>query len=277
MKDSPGTRLTKEPSMKPTALVAVLCVTAIPVAAALQISSPSILEPKTERLQGPPLWISAEAVADAEKLLDLDRIGSPLLRTNVEKQRRALGPLVEKSPKGEKPAIVAIPSSECTSRIGSSDHRGGDEPRASLSDLATYSRSIVRGKIRTVEPGFSFGEPSSLLGVEISDVLKGGTPEPVLYVDYPVAQFKIGPFTFCNLNQGFEPKPDDEVLLFDYTGPIDRKGILYAPSLEQIFFQRQGSLFLSPRLKNSPDLKTVHSLDEVARQLHGGSSRGGSQ
>jgi hypothetical protein len=136
--------------------------------------------------------------------------------------------------------------------------------------LATYSR-IVRGTIRTVEPGFAFGEPASLLGVEVSEVVKGSTPISPFYIDYPIARFKIGPFSFCNGTRGFEPSPGDDILLFDYQGPVDRDEILYTPKLDQIFFQdAQGSLFLPPSLKNTPGLKTARTLDDVIGRLRSG-------
>jgi hypothetical protein len=224
-------------------------------ARSLAAQAPSVFEPRVERHQGPPLWISAREVAHPGRVVDLDRIASPALRRSVDLQRQALGGLgPEKQETGEKPAVVLIPSTECTRRLLSTAHRGGEAPSGTLSDLATQSRSIVRGIVRSFEPGFSFGEPTTLLEVEATAVIRGESPPPTFYVDYPIAHFKIGPFQFCNGNRGFEPRPGDEILLFDYTGPVDRTGILYAPRFDQLAFQRPGGVLriLPPGLKNAP-------------------------
>lgn len=244
--------------------------------------APPILETTGDFPGGGPLWISAEQVADAEEIIDLDLVDSDTLRKRVEKQRQALGDRLhaEKSGPGKKPLITTIPVSECKSMSMAVDDRGGAGSSATLSHLATYSETIVRGTIRSVDLGFSFGTPTSLLGVEVSDVIKGPSPKSPFYIDYQVARFKIGPFSFCNLNKGFEPRPGDEILLFAYSGPVDRENILYAPRLDQIFFQGQnGTLFFPSHLKNTPDLKTARNLDDVVGRLRSeeflGSRRGG--
>jgi hypothetical protein len=256
--------------MKPFRPTVALCVAVLISSMALEAQSPSILEPKFERHQGPPLWISAEMVADSEKIIDLDMIDDFNLRGYVEKQRRSLGEqrLSEETKTGSRPTIADIPRSRCTSEILSAELPGGDHPSASIKDLATYSRSILRGTIRTIDPGFASGVPTSLLGVEISGAIKGNKLKSPIYISYPVAHFSIGPLSFCNAEKGFEPRPGDEIILFDYIGPIDREQALYAPRLEQTFFQGQNkALFLPSRLKNTPELRTARSLDDVAEQL----------
>jgi len=232
--------------------------------------SPSILESKVERVQGPPLWISAASVADETKTINLDLIDSSPLEANVAHQRQELESRLpaEKSAAHGKPPVLAIPSSECKSSTFIMDDRGGGGLRGSLADLTTYSKSVVRGTVRTVDFGFSFGTPSSLLGVEVSEVVKGPRPKSPFYIDYPIARFKIGPYYFCNTNQGFEPVPGDQVLLFDYTGPVDGNQVLYAPRLDQIFFQSQsGSLFIPTLLRKTPDLKGVQTIEEILDRL----------
>jgi hypothetical protein len=256
--------------MKLPAWIVALCLAAWILDAPVTAQAPSILEPKVERHEGPPLWISAAAVSDSEKIINLDMIGSDSLRRRVEKQRLDLGDRLsaEKSVSGKKPKITRIPPAECKSASYLEDYRAGD-PSVSLRDLAAHSKRIVRGSIRTIELGFSFGTPSSLLGVDVAEVLKGSAPpKSPLYVDYPVARFKIGPYYFCNATKGFEPQPGDQVLLFDVAGPADRTDVLYVPRMDQIFFQgRSGVLSLPPSLKNTEDLKTAGSLDDVIGRL----------
>ncbi len=259
--------------MKFTSRFLILCAATLFIGSVLEAQAPSILETTGDFPGGGHRWISAEAVADEEKIIDLDLIGSDTLRGRVEKQRQALGERfpAEKSKAGEKSLIATIPASECKSTSMTVDDRGGWGSSATLPDLASHARSIVRGTIRTVDPGFAFGNPTSLLGVEVSEVLKGASPKSPFYVDYPVARFKIGPFSFCNLNKGFEPRPGDQILLFAYVGPVDREEVLYAPRLDQIFFQNQGGeVFLPSKLKNMPDLKTARTLDDVISRLRSG-------
>lgn len=269
--------------MKTTCRFVVLCAAVLVPGIPLLAQTPTILESKVERHQGPPLWISAEAVADEQKIINFELIDSSFLQQYVERQRRELGDRVpaEKLGEGGKPVVGPIPASECKSSLSQEDDRGGGGLRGTLGDLATYSKSIVRGTVRSVDPGFAFGSPSSLVGVKVSEVIKGPSPKSPFYIDYPVARFRIGPYYFCNWNQGFEPRPGDEILLFDYTGPADRDQVLYAPRLDQIFFQSQsGALFIPSPLKDTPDLRTVHKLGEIVERLRSRvlpGSRGGAQ
>ncbi len=256
----------------------VSCALTLLSGTALQGQAPSILEPKVERHQGPPLWISAEAVADEQEFINLALLDSPFLQKEVEKQRRELGDLIaaeKKSRAGEKPSVVTIPLSECESTQYSTGqgHRGGTGASSTLSDLTANSQSILRGTIRTIDLGFDGGVPASLLGIEVSEVIKGSAPEPLFYVLYPVAHFRIGPLYFCNTRQGFEPRPGDQILLFDYTGTVDRDQVLFAPRLNQILFQSQGgSLFLPNQLRSSPGMGTIRTLDEVVARMNFGTS-----
>jgi hypothetical protein len=239
----------------------------------LQAQAPSILETTGVFPGGGHRWISAEAAADPEKIIDLDLVGSDTLRARVEKQRQLLGDRLasEKIKAGGKPVVTAIPASECRSTSFSVDDRGGFGSSATLADLAGYSELVVRGKIRSVDFGFDFGTPTSLLGVEVEEVLKGSSPKSPFYVDYPVARFKIGPLSFCNLRKGFEPRPGDEILLFAYRGPVDQDAVLYAPRLDQILFQSQGGvLFLPSPLKDTADVNAARTLGDIIGRLRSG-------
>jgi hypothetical protein len=169
---------------------------------------------------------------------------------------------------GGRPLVTTIPDAECRSRTTNMDGGGGIGSSDTLARLATHSKMIVRGTVRTVDLGFSFGAPTSLLGVEVTEVLKGEAPKSPFYVAYPVARFRIGPYSFCNLERGFEPQPGDELLLFAYSGTVDRDEILYAPRLDQMVFQGQdGALFLPSSLKDRPEVKTARTLDDVIRPV----------
>ena len=273
--------------MKTTRRLFVLCAAVLVSWIPSMAQAPSLVEPKVERHEGPPLWISAVAVADEQKIVNLDLIDSPFLQKEVERQRRELGDqvLAEKSRAGEEPSVMNIPESQCKSSVYSSgqSHRGGVGPTSTLSDLATNSQSILRGTIRTVDLGFDRGTPATLLGVEASAVIKGSASESLFYVLYPVARFKIGPLYFCNARKGFEPHPGDQILLFNYTGKVGRDNVFFNPRVDQVLFQSQaGALFLPAQLRSSPGMDTIRTLDDVVRRLGGtaissSDSRGGAQ
>lgn len=238
----------------------------------LKAQAPPILKAEGNFPGGGHLWISAEAAADEESIIALDRIGSDAVRRRVEAQRQALGESLasetEKTKAGGKPIIATISDAECKSRTMNVDDRGDFVSGATLEHLTTHSQMIVRGTIHTVDPGFSFGAPISLLGVEVLQVLKGSSPKSPMYISYPVARFRIGPFSFCNLEKGFEPHPGDEILLFAYSGTVDRDDILYTPRLDQMLFQgKNGTLSLPSPLKDTPQVKTARTLDDVVDAL----------
>lgn len=256
--------------MKSARWFAVLCSLTLSPVASLQGQAPQVLEPKAERLQGPPLWISADAVADEKRIVNLDRLDSEFLRGMVDKQWSALGnsARLQQLETGRKPPIVSIPLAECRRTVLATNHRENESPRSTLTDLLTYSEAILRGTIRTIEPGFTFGVPSSLLVVEVTERIRGAAPPLTLYISYPVAHFRIGPLHFCNGTRGFEPSPGDEILLFDDSGPSDREALLYVPGMEQLIFQQKaGPLILPSNLKNTPTLGSVRTLDEFVAHV----------
>jgi hypothetical protein len=229
--------------------------------------APDVIEPKMERTDWPALWVSARAAVDPQTVLNWDLVGGrDGLRKDVERQREKLekaGSLGSALP--DLP-VRLIPEADCEVEIDLVDDRGGPGSSQSLADLTRNARTIYRGVLRSVDPGFSSGVPSSLLTVEVSEVIKGspGWVGKRVFVDHPVAHFAIGPFLFCNATKGFEPVAGDAILLFDYTGPIGRGDRLFAPSKEQVFFEsRGGGLFLPERLRHDQDLAGREHLDEI--------------
>ena len=233
-----------------------------------QAEAPSRFELPAEQRQGAPLWISAAAVVDPEKAVNLEILDDLHLQRMVEKQRQALGGQIA-TPEGE-PQVRAIPRSECGNMSGLEDDRGGWAPESSLPEIAANSASILHGVIRQVTPGFYKGIPDSLLTVEVREVVKGVAPSHTIHIDYQVAHFRIGPYRFCNALSGYEPKPGDSLVLLDYTGPVGQSeaGALFAPRLSQILFEStEGGLFFRPEIKQIPTLASAKTLDEVVAQI----------
>lgn len=219
--------------------------------------------PKEQR-QGSPLWVAADAVSDAEKIVNLEVLDDPHIQGIVEKQRKALGDQPRAGMPEGKPHVRTIARSECKNMSGLEDDRGGWAPDSSLPAMASNSASILRGVVREVTPGFYKGIPDSLLTVDVQEVVKGAAPPSTIYIDYQVAHFQIGPYRFCNASSGYEPKPGDSLVLLDYVGPVDESGLLFAPRLSQILFERkEGGLFFRPEIKGIPEMGGATTLDEV--------------
>ena len=225
---------------------------------------PTVLESKAIRQHGPPLWLSAEAIANPKTGVDLTLLDSPFLEQVVEKQRRELGEgAIKMSLTVGAPAVVAIPPTQCKRLLDLSDH-GDPRPNGTLDELSANSKSIVAGVIRELTLGFAFGMPMTLLTVDTTDAIKGA-PTASFYLSYPIARFRVGPYHFCSATQGFEPRVGDRVLVFDYRGPIDQTGRLLSPGLKQLVFQSAaGRLFFPPQLQTDTALIDVDTLDEVA-------------
>jgi hypothetical protein len=234
--------------------------------AAQPAGMPRVIEPKVERHSGPALWVSAEAAMSRGSVLDWSLVGGEgsLLVQTVERQGKALA----ERGKGQvpDPEIQWLPPAECTDSILLTPHHGGEAPSGTFRDLREQSKSIWKGKIAAVEPGFFFGTPAALLRVEDLDVVResGSAPRKQAFVQHPVARFKIGDYRFCSGFSGFEPKVGDSILVFDYTGPVGRGDLLFTPRMEQTFFQTaEGDLFLPESLRQDDDLWTAKTLDDV--------------
>ena len=74
--------------MKLPAPALLLCTAVILSVTASITQTPSTLEPKTERREGPPLWPSAEAVVDSGTIIDQDFVDRAYLHRPIQWQQR---------------------------------------------------------------------------------------------------------------------------------------------------------------------------------------------
>ncbi|HXU33418.1 MAG TPA: hypothetical protein VN851_22855, partial [Thermoanaerobaculia bacterium] len=174
--------------MKATGSFLLLTSAVLSTALSLNGQAPSLLEPKFERRQGPPLWISAQAVSDPDEIIKLDLIDDLHLRKSVDAQGLGKYPEKETSATRGMPEIATIPKPECVTETLSAELRGGESPSETIRDLTTYSKSIVKGSIRSLDLGFASGEPSLLVGLEVSEAVKGEISGKLIYIGYPVAR-----------------------------------------------------------------------------------------
>jgi hypothetical protein len=228
--------------------------------------APEILAADAEEPSAPPLWVSAQAAADPGTVLDWDLLGrdGALLRDAVERQRKHLERTKALGAQAPELSLRQIQAADCFTTFSRTGVDGGIDR---LEDLVEHSRAIFRGVVRSVALGFGRGVPSSLLTVDVEEVLRDSIPlgKSRIYVDYPVARFAIGPYHFCNDQQGFAPKAGDRILVFVRFGPIGRHRVLLNPTLDRIFFESaEAGLYLPGRLPEDPLLADKSHLEEVA-------------
>jgi hypothetical protein len=260
-------------------LLVLLASGASPGAAQPAAGVPRVIEPKVERKAGPALWVSANAAMNRGTVLDWSLVGAEegsLLVQIVKRQ----GKVLAERGKGQvsNQEVQWLPVSECTDSILLTPHHGGEAPSATFRDLRERSKSIWRGRIAAIEPGFFFGAPAALLRVEGLDIVResDSVPRKQAFVQHPVARFKIGDYRFCSGFSGFEPKVGDSILVFDYTGPVGRGDLLFTPRMEQTFFETaEGDLFLPESLRQDGDLWTAKTLDDVVTLIGRGPAKRG--
>lgn len=258
-------------------LLALLASGAFPVAAQTA-GMPRVIEPKVERKAGPALWVSAEAAMNRATVLDWSLVGreeGSLLVQIVERQGKALAERGKGQVSSQE--LQWLPASECTESILMTPHYGGEGPSGTFRDLREQSKSIWKGRIAAIEPGFFFSTPAALLRVEVLDVVRESksSPRKQAFVQHPVARFKIGDYRFCSGYSGFEPKVGDRILVFDYAGPVGRGDLLFAPRMEQTFFETaEGDIFLPESLRQDDDLWTAKTLDDVITLIGRGPAKG---
>lgn len=265
--------------LAPIALACALTAAASPPAPA---RTPDTFEFQWAGPADPPLWVSARAAADPDSILDWDLLGreqSSFLRGVVEAQQKQ----VENAGTGQAGAsdlsVRPIPAAECKDAILilSGDDEG---EKIAFEKLVDGAQRILRGVVRSVEPGFYTGLPNTLLTVDIEEAVGESAPPDVtrIYLAYPTAHFALGPYQFCLGEKSYLPAAGERVLFFDALGPRDPEGRFFATQRRQVFFEdRAGGLILPEAMKKDRELAGRAGLDEIVsrvrRQLQGEAGR----
>lgn len=221
----------------------------------------------------PPVWVSAEAATRDSGQIDWDLLGESA-HQNYLGVLRMTPPLLAKPP-GDHSAPQYDPNSsgvrpDCVYYGASYYDSPGRPSDRTLQDVFQNARTIARGRIIEMTPGFFQGEPSTLLTIEIERVLRDAVDSEVLHVVYPYARFTIGGVNFCKGDTEFpyRPQTGDRSLVMSFREPRDKGGSLYLVSPQELIFETaSGSLVLPQRFAASSDRPAFDRLEDLERRL----------
>lgn len=229
-----------------------------------------------------PAWVAAREAVDREGRLRHGLLAPGMassLEHEVDEYRRLAGPEIAHRSNTEALRggnVELIPVEDCQSILAAPTGTWGS-PDATLTDplrrLIRHSKAIVTGTVAGTQPGFvelpilTF-RPALLNRVVPDKVLFSAdrVPQELLLLTYG-AHFKIGDVAFCGQTfegYDYQPRSGDRVLFFDWYGPHDPSGRLFAPHPRQMVYEtREGKLVLPPVLEHEEALRSATSLDDV--------------
>jgi len=253
--------------LAPIALACALAAAASPPA---PTRTPDVIESRWAGPADPPLWVSAQAAVDPDSILSWNLLGrerSSLLRGAVEAQQEQVENAGPRQAGAPDLSVRPIPAAECKDSILNSEDEGAV---VSFRKLVDGAQRVLRGVVRSVEPGFFAGDPATLLTLEVEEVVRESAPSNVtrIHLAYPTAHFAIGPYRFCHGEKSYLPAAGDRVLFFDALGPMDPEGRFFATQRRQVFFEdRAGGLILPDVMKKDRELAGRTSLDEIVSRV----------
>ena len=170
------------------------------------------------------------------------------------------------------PRFSSIAEAECQSFTLTVDERF-PKPHEKFSDLLGHSDSIFSGRIAAVTQGFLFGQPATLLKVEVLKELRQ-SPElpttPYRYVYYPFAAFQIRGEPFCSRTpvSPHRPQAGERILVFNYFPTVDLEQRLVHTVRTGLFFEDAGgALVVPPPLKWDPALYLTSGFDALLQAV----------
>lgn len=204
------------------------------------------------RASAVPAWVPLSESVDREGHLRWDVIGQDA-KENFE-QVAANTPLEVTSPselpRGKERYDLRLSGQlpDCV-YYGPSYNHFSSRPRETLDDLAASADWSVRGHVIRITPGFFNGEPFSLLTVEVDRSVRGTSPDRILYLLYPYAQFRAGDVRFCKDDYRFPhiPAVSDELLLFAPRGRVGVEVPLLMPDRNYVIFESHEHRLVLPR------------------------------
>lgn len=228
-----------------------------PASGAAKGSVPSLIQPQEADVAGPPIWVSAAALASGEVELAPEALkaSSLLRRMGAAKKARATSPEVH-----------AIERSECEELVIAYNHLDASRPVQSLKDLLESPDPILVGEVVHIEPGFFLGAPASLLEVRVRKWLRPNEAKErseTVYVYHPAAHFAVGSESFCSQSLVPDMALGDRLLVFDGFSKLTERRDLITPREDRIVLQTKDKLIVPPALKKNPLLSGAKDLDQV--------------
>lgn len=223
----------------------------------------------------PPVWVSAEAATTPDGQINWDLLGESA-HQNYLGVLRMTPPLLAKPP-GDQSAPQYDPNSsglrpDCVYYGASYYDSPGHPSDRTLDDVFRNARTIARGRIVALTPGFYLGEPSTLLTVEIERTFRAPAERfqsDVLHVIYPYARFSIGGVSFCKGDTEFPYRPQvgDRSLVMPFRMPRDKGGSLFLAGPRELIFETGGGrLVLPQRFAASLGSSGFNQLEDLERR-----------
>jgi hypothetical protein len=147
--------------------------------------------------------------------------------------------------------------------------------RHNLHDSIANARVIVTGTIKSVTPGFFYGDPASLIELSDLDKIKldasYSSVRDSIYLRLPYAQFVSGETEYCRESGpgSYVPHAGDRLLVFAYDKPLDVDGTLIYSTSGDVIAQSSDesaarvpkslSFFDTPNATISSIVVTIHA------------------
>ncbi len=242
--------------------------------------APTFLESRT-KVDGAPLWVSAEKATRPDGTLDWDVLGDEVHRAFDQFAADPAIPysMLESSPGAQEMSVAAKQDDpDGTTTIWY--HYGLDSVAQpfghrwnSLEELSQKATVIYLGRVVGISEGFFEGGPASLLTIRIDGTMLAEGDHSTagdVYLYYPEARFSIGKLNFWKSNPGYPPRPEmgDRILVADDRSSPDLAGRVVLPNPSGIFIESGGS---GLAVKGSLNSLNDHpqSLASIVAELQG--------
>lgn len=210
-----------------------------------------------------PFFVSAASVTGSDGRIDWAGFADDNVRTILRAEEARVAARAAES------ANASNDTAPCATRTVTF----GLAPRqGSITAVTARAAAVYRGRIAATAPGFLLTTPVTLLGIEITSVVRSADGYPraqLIYVTYPGADFRIGGRRFCNggPNDGFIPAVGDEILVLAQQPSRDMTGAYLTTTEEQLFFSRDNRVIVSESIAKDPALPVPLTLQALARMV----------
>ena len=253
----------------------------------LAAEPPSVILSRTDGGTARPIFIAASAMITAD--------GTPSAIVpedwRVRQQRLSATVARLRSQHRAEVSALSVPTSAVTCRDGMMLETQLEPlvDRHNVHDSIANARAIVTGTIKSVTPGFFYGDPASLIELSDLDKLKldasYSSVRDSIYLRLPYAQFVTGGTEYCRESApgSYVPHAGDRLLVFAYDKPLDADGTLVYSTSGDVIAQSIGetvvripkslAFFDRPNASISSIVATIHTTLSGNRRAPEGRDR----